>query len=78
MEKTIKFKRVDTGKPWIAGNMKDGKYGQQIGMKVTPELKAYLDSVSVGGWLNFNVYEPYDKKSSPAKAAPELDDSIDF
>ena len=78
MEYTVKFKRVDTGKQWIAGKVSDGKYGPQIGMKVSPELKAYLDSVEVGGWLNFSLYEPYENKeprSAAAKSAP-LDDSI--
>lgn len=54
----VKFKRVDTGKQWIAGNVKNGKFGEQIGMKMSPELRAYLDSVPEGGWLNFNLYEP--------------------
>jgi len=62
MDYTVKFKRVDTGKQWIAGNCKDGKYGPQIGMKMTPELRAYLDSVTEGQWLNFNLYEPFEKK----------------
>ncbi len=60
---TVKFKRVDTKKAWIAGNLKQGKYGPQIGMKLTPELKAYLDSVPMGGWLNFDLYEPFEKKA---------------
>lgn len=78
-EKTIKFKRVDTGKQWIAGSLKQGKYGPQIGMKVTPELRAYLDSVQIGGWLNFNLYEPYEKKEQAAPQAESgLDDLIPF
>lgn len=82
MEYEIKFKRIDTGKQWGCGKIKEGKYGPQIGMKVSPELKAYLDSVDVGSWLNFNLYEPYEQKeprSAAAKSVPlELDDSIDF
>jgi len=76
MEYTVKFKRVDNGKTWIAGNCKDGKYGPQIGMKKTPELKAYLDSVADGGWINFNLYAP-DKPKSPA-SDEDLGDSIPF
>lgn len=71
-EYTVKFKRVDTGKQWIAGNCKNGKYGPQIGMKVTPELKAYLDSVSLGGWLNFNLYEPYEKSRDVNETAEPI------
>lgn len=86
-EKVLKFKRVDTGKPWIAGNMKPGKYGDQIGMKKTPELKAYLDSVPDGGWINFNVYDPYlpkdevgagYKKIASKLSDPTETDSIPF
>jgi hypothetical protein len=69
----VKFKRIDTGKYWIAGNVKVGKYGPQIGMKKTPELKAYFDSVSDGGWINLSIDKPYEKK-----AAPELNDEIPF
>lgn len=76
MEYTVKFKRVDTGKYWIAGNCKDGKYGPQIGMKKTPELKAYLDSVADGGWITLNLDKPYEKKAGSSKV--ELDDSINF
>lgn len=72
----LKFKRVDTGKYWVAGDIKEGKYGPQAGMKVTPELKAYLDSVDVGGWLNFSIDGPRDNKPKPQ--ASELDDSINF
>lgn len=64
MEYTVKFKRVDTGKPWIAGNMKKGKYGPQIGMKKTVELKAYLDSIPDGGWINLNLYKPFKQEST--------------
>lgn len=62
----VKFKRVDTGKYWIGGKVTEGKYGPQIGMKVTPELRAYLDSVDVGAWLNFSIDKPKDKPKSPA------------
>lgn len=73
---TVKFKRVDTGKYWIGGKITEGKYGPQIGMKVTSELKAYLDSVDVGGWLNFSIDGPRDSKPKPQET--ELDDSINF
>ena len=81
---TVKFKRVDTGKYWIGGNVKEGKYGPQIGMKKTPELMAYLDSVASGGWINFSLDKPYEQKeprSAAAKSVPretELDDEIPF
>lgn len=76
MDYTVKFKRVDTGKYWIAGKCKEGKYGPQIGMKKSPELKAYLDSVPDGGWINLSLDKPYeDKKPKPS---PELDDIIPF
>lgn len=81
-EMTVKFKRIDTGKQWIAGSIKEGKYGPQIPMRKTPELQAYLDSVAVGGWLNFNLYAPYEQKqfSKPEfKVQPiDLSDSIPF
>lgn len=77
---TVKFKRVDNGKYWIGGNVKEGKYGLQAGLKKTPELKAYLDSVPDGGWINLSIDKPYEAKeprSSSAKSAPvdDFDDS---
>jgi len=54
-EMEVKFKRVDTGKYWGAGKLKEGKYGPQIGMRMTPELRAYFDSVKEGEWINFNL-----------------------
>jgi len=77
----VKFKRVDTGKYWTAGDVKEGKYGPQIGMKVTPELKAYLDTAVIGGWLNFSIDKPYDKaaKQEVKKETPdEFQDEIGF
>ncbi len=59
---TVKFKRVDTGKYWIGGNVKQGRYGLQAGMKKTPELIAYLDSIPEGGWINFSLDKPYEAK----------------
>lgn len=83
MDYEVKFKRVDTGKFWGAGKLKEGKFGPQIGMKMSPELRAYLDSVQEGGWLNFSLYEPREKAAhSEAKAnacQPQDDDqSIPF
>ena len=77
VEKTVKFKRVDTGKMWICGNLKDGKYGPQIGMKKTPELEAYLNSVASGGWINFNIYEAYDVNAPKAAPRTKADDELD-
>lgn len=74
MEYTVKFKRVDTGKPWIAGNCKEGKYGPQIGMKKTKELMDYFNSVSDGGWINLNLYKPYEEKPKANKS----DEDINF
>lgn len=79
MEYTVvKFKRTDTNKPWVAGNVKEGKYGPQIGMKMTPELRAYLDSVQMGSWLNFNLYKPYEEKQPDKANTPQLDDEFPF
>jgi hypothetical protein len=78
MEYNIKFKRIDTGKQWIAGNVKEGKYGPQIGMKKTPELNAYLDSIPDGGWINFNLYKPFDKPKPQQSSGGELNDEIPF
>lgn len=58
----VKFKRVDTGRYWIAGSIKEGKYGLQAGLKMTPELKAYLDSIPMDGWVNLSIDKPYEKK----------------
>lgn len=71
----VKFKRVDNGKYWIGGNIKVGKYGPQAGLKKTPELIAYLDSVPEGGWINFSIDKPYEKKEE-VKTNNELNDSI--
>jgi hypothetical protein len=78
---TVKFKRVDTGKYWIGGNVKEGKYGLQAGMKKTPELTAYLDSIPEGGWINFSIDKPYEGKAKPqtnSYQAEPLDDSLPF
>lgn len=77
-EYEVKFKRVDTGKYWGAGKLKEGKYGPQIGMKVSPELKEYLDSVPVGQWLNFNLYSTQPKPEEQKNESPEIDDQIPF
>lgn len=75
----VKFKRIDTGKYWIAAEIKQGKYGLQAGMKKTPELMAYINSVADGGWLNFSIDKPYEPKSAAAKSVPnELNDEIPF
>ena len=72
MEHTVvKFKRVDNGKYWIGGKVTEGKYGPQIGCKVTEELKAYLDSLTVGSWLNLNLDKPKDKPKSQASDSGE-------
>ena len=60
----VKFKRIDNGKYWIAGKIKEGKYGPQIGMKLTQELKAYLDSVPIDGWINLSIDKPFEKKET--------------
>lgn len=70
----VRFKRVDTGKYWIAAEIKEGKYGPQIGMKKTAELQAYLDSVPPGGWINLSIDKPYEAKAKPR----ELDDDLTF
>lgn len=80
----VKFKRVDTGKYWICGDVKEGKYGLQAGMKMTEELKAYFDSIAIGQWVNLSIDKPYNKEephSASAKSAPrgpELNDEIPF
>lgn len=55
----VKFKRADTGKYWIAGKILQAKNGNghQLGMKLTPELKAYIDNIPPGAWLNFSLFE---------------------
>lgn len=74
---TVKFKRVDTGKYWIAGNIKEGKYGLQAGMKKTPEFQAYLDSVPAGGWINLSIDKPYEKKEPSSAASKSVVDDLD-
>ena len=81
----VKFKRVDTGKYWIGGDVKEGKYGLQAGMKMTEELKAYFDSVAIGQWVNLSIDKPYSKdepRSAAAKSVPpeadDFGDSIPF
>lgn len=85
----VKAKRPDTGKFWGFGNCKMGKYGNwQIGMKVTPELKALI-SANEGGWINFSLFSEDEKREVPpeakegiktlnATAGAMLDDSIPF
>lgn len=73
----VKFKRVDTGKYWIGGKITEGKYGAQIGMKVTPELKAFLDTATIGGWINFSIDKPYEKKTEQP-TNHDLEDSVPF
>lgn len=71
----VKFKRVDTGKYWIAGSIKEGKYGLQAGLKKTPELKAYLDSIPDDGWINFSIGKPYTPKP---QVDADIDDQLPF
>ena len=75
MEYTVKFKRIDTGKPWIGGNIKEGKFGPQLSMKMTKELKAFIDAAGDSGWLNFNLYKPFEEKP---KSQASDEESINF
>jgi hypothetical protein len=75
-EYTVKFKRVDNGKYWIGGNIKQGKYGLQAGMKKTPELVAYLNSIADGAWINFSIDKPYEQKQKAEKPDNDMNDSI--
>lgn len=78
MQYEIRAKRKDTGKWWGFGRItKSKEYGNlQIGMKKTQELMDYLNSVQIGGYINFSLFEPKDKPQ--AAPAAELDDTIPF
>lgn len=82
----VSAKRADTGKFWSFGNMKMGKYGNwQIGMKVTPELKAMIEA-NDGKWINFSLFAEDEKREVPPEAkagierlaASVLDDDLPF
>jgi hypothetical protein len=45
-------------------------------MKMTKELKAFIDAAGDSGWLNFNLYKPFEEKTKPK--VNELDDEIGF
>lgn len=55
-EYTIKSRKLPDGKRLVMGNVKPGKFGPQIGMKVTPELTDMVNSAAPGSWLNFDLY----------------------
>lgn len=67
----VKFKRVDNGKYWIGGKISEGKYGPQIGMKMTPELRAYFNSVADGAWVNLSIDKPYEKRNQKPDSTTE-------
>jgi hypothetical protein len=67
------------GDKWVNGRLSEGKYGWQIGIKNTPELKELV--ANGGEWINFNVKEKVDKqedKPKEATKAPVYDDSQDI
>ena len=76
----ISAKKKGTGKWWGFGRItKSEQYGSlRIGMKKTPELVEMFNDVPAGGYLNFALFEPKDKKEPRSAAAkstpPEADD----
>jgi len=63
-------KKNAQGKFWSFGNVKKNQYGNyQLGLKVTTELRALVESSKEGEWLNFSLFKDEDERKEPAAVA---------
>jgi hypothetical protein len=79
----ISAKKKNTGKWWGFGRVtKSEQYGSlRIGMRKTPELIELFNDTPDGGYLNFSLFEPKDKKeprSAAAKSVVDDESGINF
>ncbi len=86
MEKHSVRKKI--GEKWQTfGNVAVNQWGNlELGLRITPELRALIESVEDGKWINFRLLpdkpreeKPEDDKRQAQKAVlEEFDDEIPF
>lgn len=70
-EYTIKTRKGADGKRLSLGNVKQGRYGPQMGIKVTDEFRALVNAAEKDTWLNWDLFE----KDGQYQAAPQSSSS---
>ncbi|MFA7278791.1 MAG: hypothetical protein WC100_01740 [Sterolibacterium sp.] len=76
----VSKKNVATGQWHNHGNIGINKWGKlQLGLRMSPELRAALESLGDGEWVNFSLSEDKPREERvAAPPAPDLDDEIPF
>lgn len=82
-EYTIKTRKQPDGSRKTVGNVKPGKYGPQMGLRVTEEFRTMVNGTEVGGWINLDLYPKDDQYpaaggSGSAPQNPVDTDNIPF